>query len=325
MGRVIAYRLSTAVPLLLATSLFSFLLLHLAPGSPIDLLRANPAMPEGVVAEIARRFGLDQPWYRQYAAWLGGVVRGDFGPSLTFQRPVADLLALAVPRTLALAAVGHLAAFAFGLGLALLAVRRPGEVLDRGLHRGGLLLASVHPVVLANVGLVIAFLTGWVPIGGGSTPGESGLGALSQGRDYLAHLVLPAAILSLAMLPGFLLQSRGALAGVRRAPYVTAARAAGLSEPAVLLRHVLPASGVAVLGYAGASLARLLSVSFLVEVVTGWPGMGRLALQALSNHDPFLLLGTLLVAATLLTFGHLAADVALAGADPRVRLEEASP
>lgn len=324
MGRVIAYRLATAAPLLLATSFFSFLLLHLAPGTFLDALRWHPGIPESVVSELARNFGLDRPWYAQYGAWIAGVLRGDFGVSLQFQRPVVDLLVRAVPRTLALATAGELAASVLGMTLALLSMRRPRGRLDRGLYRASVALASVHPVVLANLALVAAFVTGFLPVGGGSSAGAAAGGRQLWG-DYLAHLVLPASVLALVMLPGFLLQARGALDEALQAPFVVAARATGLSEERLLLRHALPAAGVPLLGYAGASLARLLSASFLVEVVTGWPGMGPLALGALSNRDPFLMLGALLLSAALLVVGQLVADVALAGADPRIRLEESAP
>ncbi len=324
MGRVVLARLSSAIPLLLATTLLSFLLIHWAPGSFLDQLRVHPGIPASVIDRMEERYGLDRPWHLQYSSWLLGVAHGDFGLSLRYQRPVDELLAEALPRTLTLAAVAFLFCFLAGAALGLLSVLRLGSLLDRTLCRAALVLVSVHPVILAILGMSFAASSRWLPLGGGSTLGASALSIWGRGTDYLWHLVLPETVLILVMLPGFFLHARGVMAEMLPSPFLAAGRALGLSERTLVLRHLLPVAIAPLVSYAASSLSRLLNAAFLVEVVTGWPGMGRLALVALWERDSFLLLGTLVVAALILFLGNLAFDLLLAEADPRVRLEEAS-
>jgi peptide/nickel transport system permease protein len=179
-------------------------------------------------------------------------------------------------------------------------------------------------VVLAILGMSFAAWTGSLPLGGGSSLDASSLPWWGRGADYLRHLVLPETVLVLFMLPGFFLHARGVMAEVLPSSFVVAGRAQGLSERTLILRHLLPASLAPLVSYASSSLSRVLNGAFLVEVVTGWPGMGRLALVALHDRDSFLLLGTLVVAGVILSVGNLAADLLLAEVDPRIRLEEAS-
>jgi peptide/nickel transport system permease protein len=324
MSRVIVARLATAIPLLLATSLLSFLLLYWAPGSFIDTIRSNPRIPDSVILEIVRRYGLDRPWYVQYFSWLSGLVHGDFGTSLVFERPVFGLLRDSVPRTLILAGTAQLVGLFGGLALGLRSIRRIDGIWDRWAFRGALTLASIHPIVIASLAMALAALWRIVPVGGGSSLGASSLPPIARTMDYLTHLALPAAVLSLVMLPGFFLQSRGVLAELTRAPFVRAGRARGLAEATLRFGHILPAGLVPLVSYAGSSIVRLLSEAFVVEVITGWPGIGWLALTALKNRDPYLLLGTLMVSAVVLSGASLLADLVLARVDPRIRLEEAS-
>jgi peptide/nickel transport system permease protein len=324
MGRVVLARLSSAIPLLVATTLLSFLLIHWAPGSFLDLVRGNPNIPESVIRELEERYGLDRPLYLQYGSWLLAAARGDFGPSVHFQRPVGDLLKESAPRTVVLASIALLFCATAGTALGLLSLRNLNGVWDRIACRAALALVSVHPVIVALLALGFAAWTGGLPIGGGSSLGASSLPWWGRGGDYLRHLVLPEAVLVLVMLPGFFLHARGVLADALPSPFVAAGRAQGLPERTLVLRHLLPATLSPVVSYASSSLSRLLNAAFLVEVVTGWPGMGRLALVALRDRDPFLLLGTLVVSGVVLSLGNLVADILLAEVDPRIRLEEAS-
>jgi peptide/nickel transport system permease protein len=143
-----------------------------------------------------------------------------------------------------------------------------------------------------------------------------------RAADFAGRLALPALVLSIAMVPTFFLQARGALLETLPTDFSRAARARGLSATRVLFKHGLRAALVPVLTYAGSSVGRLLNGAFLVEVVTGWPGIGRLAWGALLTRDSFLVLGILMLAASLMLAGNLAADLAVAAADPRIRLEE---
>ena len=318
MARVIYTRVAMAALLLLAASFLSFVLLHASPGTVLDQLRFHPGISESVLEVLERRYGLDRPWHVQYLSWLAGTLRGDFGLSFSYQRPVVELLREAVPRTLALATLAQLAGAGMGVALGLLSVGRLDGWWDRWACRTALVLASVHPIVLSLAGLAFVASTGLLPIGGGSAYGAASSSLWFVGMDFLRHLVLPTAVLTAFMVPGFFLQARGAFSEVLAAPFVRFAEALGVSRGAILRRHVLPAGLVPLLGYASVSVARLLNGAFLVEVVTGWPGMGRLAITAMRDRDPFLLLGTLVFASFLLVVGNLVSDLLLVAADPRV-------
>jgi peptide/nickel transport system permease protein len=324
MTRVVLTRLASALPLLLATTLLSFLLVYWAPGTFLDQLRLQPGVSESAIAELESRYGLDRPFYLQYSSWLTSAIHGDFGFSFRFQRPVADLLAESAPRTLVLAGGALAGSLLVAVALALFCVRRLNGRADRVFCRASLALLSVHPIILAILGLAFSAATGSLPLGGGSSLDAASLGLWDRTFDYLGHLVLPGAILILVLVPAFFLHARGVMADLLPASFVAAGRAQGLSERTLVLRHLLPAALAPVVSYGSSSLPRVLNGAFLVEVVTGWPGMGRLALVALGERDPFLLLGTLVVAGVVLALGNLAADLLLAEVDPRIRLEEAS-
>jgi len=293
-------------------SFVSFLLIHLAPGSFVDRLRLDPGFPPSTVEALVDRFGLDKPWYQQYVSWLTGALQGDLGVSLAFQRPVGELLGEAVWYTLSLVLAGLVVSSLVGTALGLLAVIRQGRALDRILRGLALTAVSVPTLVVALAGLGLASATGLLPIGGGSETGVLG-----------ARLLLPTLILSIGMCPLFFLQARGGLLEVLPADFMRAARSRGLSEAQVLIRHGLRPSLVPLISFAGVSVTRMLNAALLIEVVVGWPGMGRLALRGLLARDSFLILGVLVLSSTLILFANLATDLLLGAVDPRIRVEEA--
>jgi peptide/nickel transport system permease protein len=315
-------RFASAVPLLVGVSLVSFLLLHLAPGTFVDRLLLDPAIPQETVELLENRYGLDQPWYEQYLSWLLGVFNGDLGFSLAFQRPVGQLLGESALYTAALVVSGGALAFFVGLALSLLVALRPGGISDRALSGLAIVAASVPTLVVAVGALGLAASTGAFPLGGGSSAGLAAVGLAARFVDFVRHLLLPSLVLSLTLAPLFYLQFRGALMEVLPSAFAQAARSRGLSRTRVLFKHCLPAALVPVLTFTGSSVGRLLNGAFLVEVVMGWPGMGRLAWSALLARDSFLVLGVLLLAAVLMILGNLAADIAISASDPKIRLEE---
>ncbi len=312
MFRVVLARVLALIPLLLGVSFVSFLLIHLAPGSFVDRLRLDPGIPPSTVEALVNRFGLDKPWYQQYLSWLTGALQGDLGVSLAFRRPVGELLGEAVWYTLSLVLAGLIVSSLAGTALGLLAVIRQGRTLDRILGGVALPVVSVPTLVVALAGLGLASATGLLPIGGGSETVVLG-----------ARLLLPALILSIGMSPLFFLQAGGGLLEVLPADFMRAARSRGLSEAQILIRHGLRPSLVPLISFAGVSVTRMLNAALLIEVVVGWPGLGRLALQGLLARDSFLILGVLVLSSTLILFANLATDLLLGVADPRIRVEEA--
>lgn len=289
----------------------SFLLIHLAPGSFVDRLRLDPSFPPSTVDALVNRFGLDRPWYQQYFSWLTGALQGDLGVSLAFRRPVAELLGEAAWYTLCLLLAGFLVSSLVGTALALLAASHQGGLLDRILGVLALVAVSIPTLVVALAGLGLASATGLLPIGGAPAPG-----------DLDTRLVLPTLILSMGTCPLFFLQARGGLIEVLPAEFMRAARSRGLSESQVLLRHGLRPSLIPLIAFAGVSVTRMLNAALLIEVVVGWPGLGRLALHGLLARDSFLILGALVLGSTLILIANLVTDLLLGIADPRIRVEE---
>ena len=323
MFRLVLARLLALIPLLLGVSFVSFLLIHLAPGSFVDRLRLDPGIPPSTIEALVVRFGLDRPWYEQYLSWLTGAVHGDLGWSLTFRRPVGELLGGAAFYTLALLLTALVVSALVGTVLGLLSVVRPRGALDRVFCGLALATVSVPTLVLALAGLGLASATAVLPIGGGSVTAAVDLNWTARATDFMHHLLLPALILSIATCPLFFLQARGGLLDVLSAEFLWAARSRGLSETQILLRHSLRPSLVPLIAFVGASMTRMLNSALLIEVVVGWPGMGRLALQGLLARDSFLILGVLVLGSILVVLGNLVTDLLLPVADPRIRLEEA--
>jgi peptide/nickel transport system permease protein len=185
------------------------------------------------------------------------------------------------------------------------------------------LLLAVPDVVAALALMLVALRTGWLPLGGMVSLGHETMGPAARAADLLAHLALPALALTLGALPTLLRHVRASMEAALAEPFVRAARAHGIPERQVLLRHALPAAANPLVSLFGLSVASLLSMSLLVEVVMGWPGLGPLLLEAILARDFHLVLAAVLASTLFLLAGNLLADLLLAAVDPRIRAEEA--
>lgn len=297
-------RLLGLIPVLLVISLLAFVLVRLAPGGPFDRERAA-ASPE-VEAQLRARYRLDDPWWRQYAAFLGGALRGDLGPSLKYRgHSVTEIIAQAVPVSFALGGLAF--GFALGVGLPLGfwgAVRR-GRWGDYGTSFVALLAVCVPAFVVGPLlVMVFAVKAGWLPV------------ALLGGP---LHFVLPTVALGAHFAGKVARLIREGMAETLRAKFIRTARAKGLSETAVLLRHALPLAALPVVTYAGPLLADLLTGSFVVENLFQLPGLGTFMVNASLNRDYPLVIGIVLLYAVLLLGLNLLVDLAYGWLDPRVR------
>ena len=319
MIRYAVRRLGAAALTVLLVVSITFLLVHLAPGEPMlgdaERLRSDPVR----IAQVRAEFGLDRPLGEQYLRYVGNAVRGNLGQSFTMHRPVGSLIGERLPRTILLSGCALLVAFAFGVGIALAQAARAGGWTDALLGAVTLVGYSTPIFWLGLVLLVIfAQLLGWLPVGGMTTAVEyDTMGPMGRMADVLRHLVLPALTLALVQTAEIARFQRGALVDALGAEFVRAARAKGLGNTAVLVRHALrSALGPAVI-LAGLSLPMLLAGSVLIETVFGWPGMGRLTYDAISARDYNVILGAGLVTGILVSLGNLAADLASRALDPR--------
>lgn len=310
MARLILYRLLQTVLALFLVSLLTFALLAAAGGDALTALSNDPKVSAGAIAELRHVYGLDQPFAVRYARWLGAAARGDFGYSFYFQLPVGQILWPRLLRTAALSLTALMIASGVALGLGVAAARRRGGAADRLCSALVLLGSSTPRLVLALIVLAVAARIEGLNIGAPTA-------SLSV-WGWCLRLLPAALVLCVPLTSLFLAQTRASVVAGFGRDFVRVARAKGLPEAKILLRHVLrPALNplVTVFGY---SLGGVMSGSVIVEKVLGWPGLGELSVTAVQGRDVPLLLGVVLITATAVLLGNLLADILLRLNDPRL-------
>jgi peptide/nickel transport system permease protein len=326
LSRAIGRLLQGALVVAVAASA-AFLLLHLAPGDPIAATLDTPTVPESVRAHWRAEYGLDRPVAEQYVRWLGAAARGDLGWSFSQRRPVRDALADALPNTLLLVGCAIVLGFGIGIGIgvlqAALRVRatRRARAADRAIGAVTVLLFSLPEFWLALALLVLlAFVFPLLPSSGTTDPVlYEYLSPLERLLDRARHLVLPATTLALGTLAVVARHQRAAMLEVAREDWLRTARAKGADERRVLLRHALRNALIPVITLLGLAFPALVGGVVFVEKVFGWPGMGRVAVDAVATRDYPLVTGAVVVGSVAVTVGALLADALHALVDPRVR------
>jgi len=320
--RYLAGRLLQAVGVVFLVTTLTFLLVHLAPGDPVATVLDHPGLSAEVRAQWRSQFGYDRPLGEQYLRWLINVPRGELGYSISKMRPVRDVIADAIPRTLLLVGVSMACSFVLGIGVAVLQAQRLGSARDRWLGRILLLLYSVPDFWLALVVLLLfAYRIPVLPAGGLVDPVLHEY--LPFGRrvlDRLSHLVLP--VLSLTLLTSAVIAryQRASLVEVLHSDWMRTALAKGLSWRHAVRRHALRNALLSTITLVGLSLPALAAGAVFVEKIYTWPGMGMLTVDAIGSRDYPLITAGVLVISIAVVIGALLADLALAVADPRVRL-----
>ncbi len=296
-----------------------FFIVRLAPGDPLDQVVEEDLGPDNREL-IRRQLGLDKSLFQQYLHWLAASSRGDFGTSLSQQRSVGGIIGEALPATLLLTVTAYVLHLLLALAAAMVMAVRSGRALDHWIQGVGLTLYSLPAFWL---GLMLIMLLsrklGWFPAGGMHAPDARYLDWWAWLADLLRHLVLPVATLALGSFMGTARYLRTSLAEVLVQDYILAARARGLSERRILFRHALRNALLPVITLLGLSLPFLLGGAVVVEVVFGWPGMGRVAIEAIWARDYPVIMATVLVSAVTVVAGSLLADILYQWADPRVR------
>ena len=312
-------RLLHAALLLVGVSILTFAFTELAPGDYYTEMRVDPSIPPETVEALRQKAGFDRPLPARYAAWAASVLRGDFGYSLAYAGPVAPLVKERLGATLLLAGSATLLAWLLAVPLGIWNATRRGW--QDAAARGAMALLLIIPdLLLAIVLLLLAVETGWFPAGGMASPDAASLTGWGRAADVLRHLCLPAAVLTIGMLPMLVRHVRAAMLEAMDAPFALSARAQGVPRMRLLFRHLLPAAVNPLVSLFGLSIGTLLSASLLVEVVMGWPGLGPLLIEAIMARDVAIVLAVVMLSATFLILGNLAADLLLYRLDPRIRV-----
>jgi ABC-type dipeptide/oligopeptide/nickel transport system permease component len=306
MTRHILLRLLYTLPALWLILTMVFLLIHIVPGDPVQQMLGEDARAEDLVA-VRHTLGLDQPLRVQYARYLEGLLRGDWGRSFRFSAPVRAIVLDRFPATLELSLAALLVCVVIAVPAGVFSASRRGSTPDRATSVLTLLGLSVPNFALGPV-LILVFSVeiGWLPV---------------SGRGGVSHLVLPAATLGAALAAILTRMVRSSMVEELSSDYVRTARAKGIPETSVLFRHAFPNALIPVITIVGLQFGSLLAGTIVTESIFSWPGIGRLAVQAISARDYPLLQGCILIIAMSYVAVNLITDVVYAVVDPRVRLQ----
>lgn len=317
MAQYIRRRLITAIPVFFGITILVFLLVDLAPGDLTDLM-GEGAVSTAEQTAMEAAFGLDQPLPARYLLWLAGLFRGDLGRSYHYGQDVSDLIAQRVGPSLLLTGTGVVLAVAIAVPLGVAAAWKPKGVWDRLAHLFTISGSAVPGFFLALVAIFLfSVRLGWLPssgmyrtVGGGDM------------ADLLRHLILPAGVVGVSNVGSILRQTQSACLEVLGEDYIITARAKGLREGVVVVRHALGSALIPVLTSILTHIPHIIGGSVVVERIFGWPGMGSLMFSAVSGRDYNVVMGVTVVMALAVLLTSLLLDVVYGLVDPRVRYGE---
>ena len=319
MSGFVLRRLGEAVPLLLAVIVLNFLIIHLAPGDPVQALVGDYPAPPEYVERIRAQYGLDLPLAQQLWNYLAAVLQGDLGFSFANRRPVIELVLERLGNTLMLTVSALAFATCAGVALGIAAARRPRTFVDHAVTSVSLLGFAVPVFWLGQILiLVFAVLLEWLPAQGMVDSREDYRG-WDHVADVAVHLLLPALALSLRYLVSTARLTRTSMLEALASDYIVTARAKGVRAMRLLYVHALPNALLPVVTSVGYNFGYVLAGSALVETVFSWPGLGRLLYDAMLARDTPVILGIFLVGAATAVLANLATDLAYGWLDPRIR------
>jgi ABC-type dipeptide/oligopeptide/nickel transport system permease component len=306
MIRYFLQRLLYTLPALWLILTMVFLMIHIVPGDPMLQMLGQDARVEDL-AQLRHTLGLDKSLGVQYARYLEGLARGDWGRSLRYAAPVRPIVLERFPATLELSLAALAVCIAIAIPAGVYSARRRGSRADRATSFFTLLGLSIPNFALGPILiLVFSIEIGWLPV---------------SGRGGFSHLILPAATLGAALAAILTRMVRGSIIDELSSDYVRTARAKGITETAVLFRHAFPNALIPIITIVGLQFGSLLAGTIVTETIFSWPGIGRLAVQAISARDYPLLQGCILIIALSYVGVNLLTDLVYAFVDPRVRLQ----
>lgn len=315
MARYALHRVIESIPTLFLITALSFLLIHLAPGGPAEVMLGNKASPQ-MIAEINRALGLNKPLYVQYGIWVWNLLHGNLGYAYTYHQTVLSLIELNLPRTILLVVVAIMVSHVIAIALGIFQAYRRNTAVDHAITGITYFLYSMPTFWLGLILVsIFALRLGWFPAAGFSNPYVTN----PSWGDILHHLVLPASVLILVTVAGWSRYMRTAMSETLIQDFVRTARAKGASELRVLLRHALKNAVLPLITLAGVSVPALFSGALIIEVIFDYPGMGLLFWNAAQNRDYPILLGIVVMVGVLTIAGNLLADLLYSWADPRIQ------
>jgi len=323
MHKTIIRRLLILIPQLFFISVFMFVLAYNMPGDALTGLTENPRVDRRTLEEMRERLGLNDPWPQQYVRWISNIVlRGDFGHSVTQQRPVLGLIGERAINTFWLALFATILTYALALPLGIIAGRYNDRLVDRVIGVYTYLSMATPTIVLALVALLIfGFRLQWFPVRGTVTMEAFEAGGFTYLISRIHHMILPAVVMALLNGIGILQYLRGEIINHKTSDYATTARSKGVPERIVYSRHVFRNALVPIASNIGFLIVTLLSGTIFIEMIFSFPGMGRLFIDSIVGRDYTTVNALIMLFAALSAIGSLLSDIILTIVDPRIRIK----
>jgi peptide/nickel transport system permease protein len=314
MLKYLVRRIFIALPVILGVTVISYFIISLAPGNAVDLM-VDPTMSKADIAQRKHDLGLDQPIPVRYAHWLVELAHGNLGYSYLNSQPVAQRISERIVPTLGLSLTALFIAYLVAIPVGVISATRQYSWVDYSSSVLALVGVSI-PGFFLGIGLIYVFSLklDWLPVSGMRT-----LGIADNPLDLLKHLILPAIVLSTGTMGSVTRYTRSAVLEVVRQDYIRTARAKGLAERVIVYKHAVRNALIPVITLLGLQIPTLLGGAIITEQIFGWPGMGRLAIDAITQRDYPVLMGLNLLAAVLVVAGGLLSDMLYSSADPRIR------
>lgn len=314
MGSYAIQRCLQTIPLLIGISILVFLLINAVPGSPVGEYALNPNVRPEDIARVEEALGLNEPLHRRYFVWLGNVARGDLGESMVNHTNVRSRLLERLPNTLRLTVSAFLLSLAISVPIGVLCAIKRNRWID---HVATLLavIGSSVPTFWLGLALILLFAVRlrWLPSGGIAPIGGGGA------TDELKHMILPVFTLAFVQVATWSRYVRSQMIEVLSHDYIRTARAKGLRERLVVLRHGLRNAALPFVTLLGLAIPDLFSGALIIETIFTWPGLGRLTYEAAVGRDYTMVMGAVMLGATLVVIGNLIADLCYGLLDPRIR------
>lgn len=320
MHTYIIRRLLLTIPLILAISLISFLVMQLAPGDFLDTMKLNPSISKEYINQLEERFGLNKSIPEQYFHWLWRALHLDFGRSFKWRVPVIHVIKTRLFNTFILSLSAMVIGWIFAIPIGIYSATHKYKTSDNVLTVFSFIGLSIPNFFLA---LLLQFFIVKMhidhPITGMTSIDYEWLTTPEKIVDLIRHLLLPAIVLGTAQMAGLMRRMRGQMLDAMTQDYIRTARAKGLKERLVVYKHALRNAVNPLITIFGFQLGSILSGAALTEIVVAWPGMGRMMLEAVLSKDIYLAMAGMVMASVLLILGNLVADILLAVSDPRIR------